>query len=347
MVRDFPGEGKAFDEIQRAPDLVLAIKRAVDTGRRPGMFLLAGSANPDLVPGIPDSLAGRKVTLKVCPLSESELAGAEPTFLSNLMAGRAPESGQTRIREHLLDRVSLGCFPGALAMRDEAERVNLHRDYVRNLVARDVRETAGVRRLKELRSLATAAIASTARVVSFDALARAAGLSPPTARNYVAHLELWYLLELLPAWHSSELKRLAKRPKLHVVDTGLACSVLRASRDALSSDHGLFGRLVETFVHNELRKQATFLEDDDAHFSHFRDNRGHEVDIVVENARRECFAVEVKSGATVGRRDFRNMRRFKEAAGDRFRMGVVLYDGDHTLPFGKGMYAAPLASLWA
>ena len=346
LVRYGGGDGMAIDEIQRAPGLILAIKRAVDTGDGPGKFLLAGSANPDLVPGIPDSLAGRKVTVKVSTLSESELAGTEPTFLAGLLEGRAPGTGQTRIREHLLERVSSGCFPRALAAGDGGDRAAWHEDYVRSLVQRDVRETSSVQRLKELQDLARASVLSTAQVVSYDALARAVKLSPQTVKSYLAHLELWYLLELLPAWHASGLKRLARRPKLHVVDTGLACALMGVAKPALAGDRGLFGRLVETFVYNELRKQATFLGGGSLRFSHFRDNDMHEVDIIVENGMMECFAVEVKSGTKVDKRDFRNMKRFREAAGDRFRMGVILFDGERTLPFGEDMYAAPLASLW-
>ena len=346
-ILNHPEGGIVIDEVQRIPMLILPIKEDADRRKKPGRFLLSGSADPDTVPGIPDSLAGRRISVRVSTLSESEIHGTEPSFLSNLLEGKPPESDQTRIRDYLLDRVYVGCYPNALAVGDDARRKRMHRNYVSSLVRRDIKGVSGARNIREMHKLAKACMLSTANIVNFDKLGKIAKLHPNTVKSYLAYFEMWYLVELLESWHVNELKRIIKSPKLHVMDTGLACSQLRLGRDALAEDQDRFGRLVETFVYCELRKQATYLADDDLSFYHFRDVHGHEVDIVIENEMRECFAIEVKSGASLDGRDFKNMHRFKEAAGDRFKLGVILYDGDLTMRFGEGMYSAPLASLWA
>ena len=163
-------------------------------------------------------------------------------------------------------------------------------------------------------------------------------------RDYVTLLERVFLLEQLPPWHSTRLTRLVKTPKLHLGDTGVACALLGVDGEALWSDRTVFGQLLETFVVQELRRQASW-RDDDVRFYHFRDRDGAEVDLVLERANRVA-GVEIKAAATVTGSDFRGLRKLKEAAGKRFAVGVVLYDGEASLPFGDGFFAIPIRALW-
>jgi hypothetical protein len=154
-----------------------------------------------------------------------------------------------------------------------------------------------------------------------------------------------FLLEELPPWHSNRLSRLVKTPKLHIGDTGLASALLGADAAALKADRALLGQLLETFVFQELRRQASWHEDPMTFF-HFRDRDGFEVDIVIERGARGVSGVEVKAAATVTAADFRGLRKLKEAAGKRFASGVVLYDGETSAGFGDAMYAVPIRAMW-
>ena len=157
--------------------------------------------------------------------------------------------------------------------------------------------------------------------------------------------ELFFLLEELPSWHSNRLNRLIKTPKVHLGDTGLACALLGVQAATLVADRALLGQLLETFVYQELRRQASWEEDPVA-FHHFRDKDGAEVDIVLERASQQVAGIEVKAAATVTAADFKGLRKLKEAAGKRFAAGVVLYDGEVTAPFGDGLFAVPIRALW-
>jgi predicted AAA+ superfamily ATPase len=166
-----------------------------------------------------------------------------------------------------------------------------------------------------------------------------------TIRDYVTLLERLFLLELLQPWHSNRLKRLVKTPKLHVGDTGLACALLGLNTASLTQDRAMLGQLVETFVFQELRRQASWHAEE-VRFFHFRDKDGAEVDIVLERGAHEVAGIEVKAGATVTQADFSGLRKLKEAVGERFVAGVVIYDGETSLGFGDRLHAVPVRALW-
>lgn len=158
-------------------------------------------------------------------------------------------------------------------------------------------------------------------------------------------LERVFLLERLAPWHSNRTRRLVKTPKLHLGDSGLACALLGVDAAGLLADRTLLGSLLETFVFQELRRQASW-HDEPCAFFHHRDRDGVEVDIVIERGARVLVGVEVKASATVTARDFRGLRKLREAAGKRFACGVVLYDGETSASFGDGLFAVPMRALW-
>ena len=170
-------------------------------------------------------------------------------------------------------------------------------------------------------------------------------LSRPTIRDYVTLLERVFLLEHLPPWHNNRLSRLIKTPKLHMGDTGVATALLGLDCAALVKDRTMLGQLLETFVFQELRRQASWHESPIA-FHHFRDKDGAEVDIILEHGVRELAGIEVKAAATVTEADFRGLRKLQAAAGERFVAGVVLYDGESSAGFGQGLSAVPIRALW-
>lgn len=210
---------------------------------------------------------------------------------------------------------------------------------------RDVRDLARINSLDALPRLLQLAAGQTARLVNVAEMAGPFQLSRPTIRDYITLLERVFLLEHLPPWHSNRLSRLIKSPKLHMGDTGTAAALLGLDGSALWKDRALFGQLLETFVFQELRRQASWHEATFA-FYHFRDKDGAEVDIVLERGVQAVAGIEVKAAATVTEADFRGLRKLQAAAGERFVAGVVLYDGESSVGFGPGFFAAPIRTLW-
>jgi len=344
FVADLP-EHSILDEVQRVPALFTAIKATVDRDRRPGRFLLTGSANVLLVPKLADSLAGRMEILRLHPLAQCELTGEPPAFLDALFAGRFSPRRYGRLGPDLAARVADGGYPAALARPNPRRRAVWYRDYIESLVQRDVRDLARIASLDVLARLLALAAGQTAHLFNVSELAAPFQISRPTIKDYLTLLERVFLLEPLPPWYSNRLSRLVKTPKLHLGDSGVACALLGLDAEGLWADRAALGPLLETFVFQELRRQASWREDD-VRFHHFRDKDGIEVDMVLERGGRALAGVEVKASATVTTADFRGLRKLRDAAGKRFVAGVLLYDGEASVGFGDGMYAVPVRALW-
>lgn len=335
-----------LDEVQRVPELFASLKAAVDRDRRPGRFILTGSANVLLAPKLSDSLAGRMELLRLYPLAQCELAGVKSGFIDALFSRAFKAKAHGRLGAELAERIVAGGYPAALARAAGRRRRDWYRAYLETLVQRDVRELARISSLDALPRLLQLAAGQTARLLNVSELAAPFQLSRPTIRDYVTLLERIFLIELLPPWHSNRLSRLVKTPKLHLGDTGLASSLLGVDAGALARDRPLLGQLLETFVLQELRRQASW-HDDAIGFHHFRDKDGYEVDMVLEREGRELAGVEVKAAATVTESDFRGLRKLKDASGVRFAGGVVLYDGESTVRFAEDLFAVPIKALWS
>ena len=351
FVADLP-ERVVLDEVQRVPALFGVLKMEVDRRRVPGRFLLTGSSKVLLIPNLSDSLAGRMETVRLHPLAQCELKDGVgisttrfPGFLDALFGGGFKTRRVERLGKQLIERVVAGGYPAALARPTGRRRANWYRDYLDALVQRDVRDLARISSLEALPRLLALLAGQTARLLNVSDLASPFQLSRPTIDHYVTLLERVFLLERLPPWHRNWLSRLVKTPKLHVGDTGLACALLGVDGAGLATDRSLLGQLLETFVFQELRRQASWHEAPLAFF-HYRDKDKVEVDIVIERGALAVAGVEVKAGATVNKADFRGLRKLKETTGDRFSGGVVLYDGETCASFGDRLYAVPLRFLW-
>jgi predicted AAA+ superfamily ATPase len=238
-----------------------------------------------------------------------------------------------------------GGYPAALGRATPRRRTAWYRNYVEITVQRDVRDLAWITSLDALPRLLALTVGQTARLLNVTDLAGPFQLSRPTIRDYVTLLERVFLVEELPPWYSNRLSRLVKTPKLHIGDTGVAAALLGINAGALYQDRGLLGQLLETFVYQELRRQASG-HDEEIRFHHFRDKDGYEVDIVLERGGQQVAGVEVKAAATVTAADFRGLRKLAGAADRHFAAGVVLYDGETSVSFGDKLYALPIRALW-
>lgn len=340
-------ERAVIDEVQRAPELMLAIKESVDRDDAPGRFLLTGSANLAAVPMIADSLAGRMATISLLPFAQSEIRSTPGRLLDRLFAGEEPSVGKDAVfGDELLELVLRGGYPEALRRATPARRTAWLEDYAAQILDRDVRDIANIDQLDRLPRLLDVLAEHAGQLVNHSSFGAALGLSSVTAQKYVAILERLFLVRTLAPWSSNRLSRLIKTPKLHFLDSGLLATLREDEDEKVRQDRTRFGALLESFVVSELLKLASWSERRMS-FSHYRTKDQDEVDIVIEDRRGRIIGIEIKASATVRPQDFRGLRQLQEALGDRFVRGLVLHDHDRVTPFGEKLQAAPLSVLWS
>jgi len=331
------------DEIQKAPDLLPAIKSSIDRDRRPGRFLLTGSANVLTLPKVAESLAGRMEVATLWPLSQGELQGRRETFLDRVLRGEPPARASGD--DDLLPRLARGGYPEASA-RGKAERRRAFFDaYLAALLARDVRDVAAIEDPGALRRLLKLAAVRSASLLNHSELARTLSLPVTTLKRYLALLEALYLVHEVPAWSSNRGKRLVRAPKLHVVDSGLLLAMAGLDVEALRQERTLLGPVVESFVAAELARQIGWSTTRPV-LHHFRTHAGQEVDLVLEDARGRIVGIEVNAGATVSSSDLNGLRALAEVAGRSWVQGLVLHLGRAAVAFGPGLTACPVETLW-
>jgi len=336
-----------IDEVQRVPDLFRAIKLAVDQDRRPGKFLLTGSAQTLLLPRLSESLAGRMETLTLWPFAQAEIEGRNPCFLDHAFAEGAfhpPSSAETRTG--LLGRILAGGFPEAQGRTSDLRRRAWFSSYLSATIQRDIRDLARIEGLSDLPRLTELAAARSAGLLNLADLARDAGLSYMSLRRYLVLLETTFLLAVIPAWSTNAAKRAVKAPKLVVCDSGVLAHLLGLTPDRLAGEPAVFGRLFESFVIMELRKLADSSAGRPRLF-HYREHSGEEVDAVLEDAGGGIVGVEVKTRQNPEAGDFRGLHALAARCGRRFRRGIVIHTGRQHVPFGGLFHAVPVSALWS
>lgn len=335
-----------IDEIQRAPELLLAIKNAVDDDKTAGRFLLTGSANLFTIPKVADSLAGRMQVIRLLPLSQAEILGAKSRFIDRAFAAEKPLTDHMIVGDDLVETILSGGYPEALGRKTWRRKQDWHHGYLDAIVQRDVRDVAQIEQLSIMPKLLAVLAEHSGQLVNYTGVGAALGLNHVTTRKYLHVFESLYLVQTLQPWFTNRLKRMIKSPKLHFLDAGLLAAMRNVNPDVVAKDKTSLGPILETFVYSELRKIASWSEQR-CSFSHFRDKDKNEVDVVLENRRGEIVGVEVKASATVSAGDFSGIRKLAELCGKKFIQGLVLYDHDQVVPFADNMFAAPISSLWS
>ena len=336
-----------IDEVHRVPELVLAIKASVDADPRAGRFLLTGSANFWKFSQLGDSLAGRISMIQLFPLAQSELIDTKSSFLTDAFAQKVPLSKDNiLLDDHLIDVVLAGGYPEVLQRSSEHRRFDWYRDYVDAIIQRDVYEVSRIEQLSVMPRLLQALAEFSGKLANFSKVGAMVGLNHVTTQKYVNLLEQVFLIHTLQPWSTNRLKRIAKSPKLHFLDSGLLAAQKGVSKNRLDHDRSWFGPILESFVLSELLKLASW-SGEHYFFSHFRQHNLHEVDIVIEDLRGDVVGIEVKASATVSKKDFAGLRNLAQACGKKFKLGVVLYDHDITIAFDDQFIAAPISSLWS
>jgi predicted AAA+ superfamily ATPase len=338
-----------IDEVQRGGEpLVRAIKAQVDHDPSPGQFVLTGSSNFLTVPTIAESLTGRAGFVEVWPFTQGELVGRGDSFVDAIFGGAAGLAAvQPRgiDRGELLERVCLGGYPEVHAL-PQSERAGWFRDYVRTTIERDVVEMSGIRKVAELGQLLRLLAARSGCELVMQSVIDDSALDRQAVYDHRAWLETIHLVTTLPAWSRNLTRRVKRRSKVFLTDPGLAAWLLGKRPAALEDPADpATGRLIETFVFGELRRQLTWAGTEATLF-HWQDRAGAEVDFVLESADGRVAAIEVEAGQTAKPQWFRWLAHMRDALGDSFTAGIVLYGGRELLPFGDRLLAVPISALW-
>jgi predicted AAA+ superfamily ATPase len=338
------GDQAVIDEVQKAPGLFPAIKMSVDRDRRPGRYLLTGSANVLLLPQISESLAGRMELITLLPLSQGELFGLRERFLDGVFAADLPALQPGEYID-LKGVVLAGAYPEVLRRSAGKRRDAWFAAYITALLQRDVRDLANIEGLTDMPRLLSLLAARVGGLLNMSELSRSSGIPNSTLKRYLSLLQATFLFQPLPARASNRGKRLIKSPKVHLVDSGLTAHLAGVTRQSLERDPVFFGHLLENFVVNELRKQ-TGWSDARVVLHHYRTTTGREVDILLEDAAGRLVGLEVKASATVVRKDFLGLDALAEDTGEQFMRGIVLYTGDEPVSFTKNYQALPVSAIW-
>jgi predicted AAA+ superfamily ATPase len=335
-----------IDEIQRAPELLLAIKAKVDADPRPARFLLTGSSRLLGLRGLPDTLPGRMETIELWPFSQGEIDRTADSFVDTAFRiGPDLRHESAVTRADYSDRLVRGGLPEAVKRTDTRRRGKFLDAYVQNLIDRDVRQLTEIERAPQLSALIRLLAARSGLLVAPGSLESDLQISRPTVARYMRLLEEVFLIKRVPGWSRNLGARVTAAPKLIYVDSGIAARLLALDSHALRRPGAPFGPLLDGFVLSELARQLTWSHEL-ADLYHYRDHNKVEVDGVLENRQGQVIGIEVKAASTVRPEDFSGLRQLAGKLGDDFLVGVVLYTGYATLPFGPKLRAVPVSAIW-
>lgn len=335
-----------IDEIQKVPDLLPAIKKVVDENNRPGQFLLTGSANIFGLPTVQESLAGRISRVRLRPLSQGEILGTHPVFIERAFAQEFARARPRCSRNDLIDMIFRGGFPEAIRLKGKA-RKQWHIDYVDALVEHDVKDVAQIRQIDVMKDLVKVLAAWSSKFMDVSTIASKLAVDRRTLANYISLLQSFYIIESVPAWIKTDYDRVGKQGKSFMLDTGMMTALLDWDILSFADNSDKIGKAFETFAYNEIIAQIDAAEES-YHLSQYRDHDKREIDFLIEQGERRILAIDIKSGISIRKSDFKHMEWFRNnLAKDKSFVGIILYAGDDILPFGENLWVVPFDCLWA
>ncbi len=331
-----------LDEVQKAPELFRAIKSVVDKNRKPGKFILTGSANILLLPKISESLAGRIEILQLYPFSQSEIMGnkinvLDRLFTENMNIKANPADGHVDIYKNIV----VGGYPEAVFRKTDRRRNAWFESYAKSMLQRDIKELSHIESIAQFPKLLNLLAARTGALLNFAEISRAISIPQTSLKRYFTLLEASFLVYLLPPYYKNRSKRLIKTAKIYFNDTGLLSHQLSININGLKKDKILFGHILENYVLMELIKYAAW-SDYQYKFYHYRTVSGREIDFIIERSDGKTVAIEVKSSANTEAKMFVHIKDFESEIGKNFHRGYVFYLGNKIFHYSKNRIAVPI-----
>jgi predicted AAA+ superfamily ATPase len=349
FIRSLGSKRVVIDEFQYAPSLIPAIKEASDKLKpgEKGKFLLTGSADIFRSARTQEALPGHMARLELFPLSLSEISSQSLNIIDYLLTGNfLSESVSFMSREELAGLVLLGGYPEAQSKSPRAKQA-WFKSYIEGRLYKDFETlyTARGDYHSKLQAMTPYLAGLSGNLLKYSNIANDLELNDKLVKNYIEILELMFIVHRVPAYLKNRAKRMAVRmPKIHYVDTGLACHLLGLRNEEQLLQSQYYGGLLENLVYMECCKQASWAQEDVAIY-HFRDNNQHEVDIVLERSNAKIIGIEIKASASVKSQDFKGLVKLAEFSGKAFEQGILFYTGQEVLPFKLGeltFYALPI-----
>ncbi len=334
-----------IDEVQKAPEIFSAIKLVVDKNRKPGKFILTGSANIFLLPRLSESLAGRVQVFTLYPFTKGEILKTKESFIDYLFSNqKIKHYTLSNKKNDILGSIVQGGFPEILKRKNIHRRREWFNAYVNTILQRDVKDISNIEGLTEMPRLLALLAARTSSLFNISELSRSLSIPQTTLKRYLNYINAVYLTGIIPAYSSNLGKRLIKSPRIVFIDTGLS-SYLNSIHDTVSlRKSNIKGQLMENFVIMELLKQSSWSNSKPGIY-HYRTLKGIETDIILES-KNKIIGIEVKSSSSVSVNDFKGLKYLSSEFKNKFHRGIVLYNGQQSIPFGKNLHALPVASLW-
>lgn len=333
-----------IDEVQRAPELFLPLKEAVDRKREPGRFFLTGSANVLMLPKLADSLAGRMEIITLWPLSQGELRSTQENFIDKIFSEDGLKTPSFLSPDELLELLIAGGYPEAVSRKDPKRRSAWFQAYISTILQRDVKDLSKIEGLTALPNLLTLIATRTGALQNASDLSRSLSLTSPTLQRYLKLLEAVFLTVSIQPWFTNLGKRIVKAPRLYLNDTGLLCHLLNLDIATLKANRNHLGPVLENFVVMELLKQMGWSEKR-VQLMHYRTHAGQEVDFILE-AGPHIVGIEVKAASKLTAEHLKGLCHLQAEQGDRFHRGIILYTGTQTVPLADKIWAVPISALW-
>ena len=334
-----------IDEIQRVPELITAIKKAVDENTRYGQYLITGSVNIQTLPTVKESLAGRVKKIRLRPLTQGEILKKEPQILHRLQTQDFVNNNGYD-KEKISEIIFKGGFPEPLNYKDKVERTAWYKDYLNTVIEFDLHDISNIKRQDSLKELVAIIASFSSKFIDKSKITSALSIANQTLDSYLGVLENTYLVDKLSPWLKTDYERVNKQSKYFITDTGLMASLLNWKEGDLILDADKSGKIFETFVYNQLVSQVE-LDNNEYELYHYRDREKREIDFIIQDTNGNIYGIEVKAGSSVTKEQFKHLKWFSQnlAKGKSFK-GIVLYTGEHVIPFGENMLAVPMNNLW-
>jgi len=338
-----------IDEIQRCPELLTAIKMSVDKDRKPGRFLLTGSANILTLRNANESLAGRAETITLHPFSVGEKRGVIEDFAANILCNDILSylrETKPLSRADYAQLIVDGGYPD-VQYRIGKRKKAYFSNYISRVLDHDAAELSGLAHIDRLQQLYMLLAGNPSQIYIRANISRLIGIAESSMNGYIRLLHDLCLISKLSAWGNNYSRRAIKKTKIVLSDTGTVSSLLGINHEFLADirNGNVLGPLLETFVINEFIKQQTWSNADFT-LLHYRDNDMKEVDLILECADGKVIGIEIKAASSVSNKDFSGLKILRGLLGERFHCGLLLYMGTDVQPFGDRLFVAPISSIW-